>query len=42
MNEITTGILHIGRKTISNIERGKGYINELKELGHEKFPIRCN
>lgn len=33
-------ILHIGRKTISNIDQGKGYIKELKELGYEKFPIR--
>lgn len=33
-------LLNIGRKTIANIDQGKGYIKELNELGYNKFPIR--
>lgn len=35
-------ILHIGRKTISNINNGKGYITEVKSLGYNTFPLRKN
>lgn len=38
-NEISE-ILHIGRKTISNIDKGKGYINEVMSLGYKIFPLR--
>jgi len=32
--------LGIGRKTVSNIDQGKGYINIIKQLGYTTFPIR--
>lgn len=32
--------LNIGRKTISNIDKGLGYLNFLKQLGYNDFPIR--
>lgn len=32
--------LSISRKTISNIDNGKGYINILNQLGYNSFPIR--
>lgn len=35
-------ILHIGRKTISNIDTGKRYIKEIKALGYKMFPLRKN
>lgn len=32
--------LNIGRKTISNINKGLAYIEDLQALGYESFPIR--
>lgn len=32
--------LNVGRKTVSNINLGKGYINFIQELGYTKYPIR--
>lgn len=32
--------LNIGRKTVSNINNGKGYVNILNQLGYNNFPIR--
>lgn len=32
--------LNVGRKTVSNINNGKGYVNILNQLGYNIFPIR--
>lgn len=32
--------LDIGRKTVSNIDQGKGYVPIVQQLGYTSFPIR--